>query len=183
MKKIICAVLCLACFSTVMADSRFVDVSGENPAAPDLSSYTTILVSRLDIPAGLWQDFGYQTKEEWLTVVDDINNQKLKLYMTERAPGKTIVAPVEGFSGQDAAFVKLAYRGFRKHTGRAFGHKVDTLDVTVTIYDNKSKKQLYTANLGAQSAGMFKRGWMMNAFEGRIDNQIFNLCCFIAGKF
>ncbi|TFH39437.1 MAG: hypothetical protein E4G96_09110 [Chrysiogenales bacterium] len=182
MKKIICAIYVLS-FSMAIAGAKYVTVESESPARPDLSGYTTIFMGTLDMPSSLWKTFGYQNQDEWLLVIKDINDMKFKIHMSDRAPGKKIVAPVGDFTGEAGVYVKLAYKGFRQKTGRAYAHDVDTLDVIVTMFDNKTRKQLYTANLGAQSTGTFKRGWMMNTLEGRIDNQIYNLCDFIAGKF
>ncbi len=182
MKKIFCLV-CIFTFSTAFASARYVEVISESQAKPDLSGYTTIFMSKLDMPEDIWKTFGYSNREKWLPVLDDLNSMKLKIHMSDIAPEKKIVAPVNGFTGDAGLYVKLSYKGFRKNTGRAFTHKVDTLDVIVTMYDNKTRKQLYSATLGAKSTGTHKRGWMMNAFEGRLDNQIYNLCCFIASKF
>ena len=182
MKKI-SALLCMFLITSAMANPRYVEVQSEKPDKPALSGYSTVLVGKLNLPADLWQTFGYESREAWISVVNDVNNNKFRIYMDELAPDKKIVAPSAGFNGKEGLFVKFAYRGFRHDTGTAFTHRVHTMDVTVTIYDNKSKKQLYTANLGTQTAGVGQRGWMMNSFEGRLDNQIYNLCSFIAGKF
>jgi len=102
--------------------------------------------------------------------------------MSEAAPGKKIVAPVKDFTDEPGLYVKLTYKGYRKNTGKAYTNNVDTMDLIVNMYDNKSKKELYSASVAASSVGTYKRGWMMNSLEGRIDNQIFNLCSFIANK-
>lgn len=182
MKKSICAFFIFT-FSIAFASARYVEVVSESPEKPDLSGYTTIFMGTLDMPEDIWKTFGYSSKEKWRPVLDDLNSMKLKIHMADVAPQKKIIAPVNGFTGEAGVYVKLTYKGFRKNTGRAFTHKVDTLDVMVTMYDNKTRKQLSKATQGAQSTGAHKRGWMMNAFEGRLDNQIYNLCCFIAGKF
>jgi len=182
MKKLMCAIFMLS-LTVVMADAKYVVVESENPAKPDLTRYDTIYISKLGMPANLWRNFGYESQDKWLVVVNDIDTVSLKTHLAEKAPSKKIVASVKAPTGAPGVFVKLAYKGFRQNTGRAYAHNVDTLDVVVTMYDNKTGKQLYTANVGSQSTGTFSRGWMMNTLEGRLDNQVYNLCCFIAGKF
>lgn len=181
MKKSFVVIIALALLSGCASSSALV-VNSEKPVTQDLSKYTTIYIGKLDIPADLWKSFGYQNRTDWLKVVSEVNKTALKINMAEQAPGKTVVAPVQGFTNEPGLYIKLTYKGYRKNTGRAYAHDLDSLDVLVEIYDNKTKQELYSANLSVTSVGTYKRGWMMNSLEGRIDNQIFNLCGFIAGK-
>ncbi len=181
MKTIFAVIIALALVSGCASSPDLV-VNSEKPANTDLSVYTTIFISRLDFPADLWNTFGYPNRQEWVKVIDEVNKTALKSNMSEQAPGKKVVAPVKDFTNEPGLFVKLTYKGYRTKTGKAYAHDLDSLDVIVNMYDNKTKKELYSASLAVSSIGTYKRGWMMNSLEGRIDNQIFNLCGFIATK-
>ena len=157
MKKIICAICILSLFNRD-GRSQIVAVESENPVKPDLSGYTTIFMGKLDMPADLWKNFGYQNQGEWLHVINDINDMKLKIHISDRASRKKIIAPVAGFTGEAGVFVKLTYKGFRQKTGRAYAHDVDTLDVVVTMFDNKTRKQLYTGEPGRAVDGDLQTG-------------------------
>ncbi len=117
-------------------------------------------------------------------MIHNLNLKSLSGYLKDFLPGKTIVKPVQGSNAMPSAgdlFIKFTYRNIERNFNAATGG-FDYLDVVAEFYDIKTGKKLYTADLHCSSARAFPHNWKAQNFDGRLDNEIYNLAATIARK-
>ncbi len=179
-KKIL---LCVIVFAAVvfLADcaSRF-SVLKEAPSLPKLSGYKSIYVGWLNLDENEWKTYGYGSKNVWASEIRRNNVEGLQVYLREELPGKALFGAQskdETYGGKGDLFIKFKIINLEPTTG-AF--RDASLTVDVEFIDGKSGKSLYTASIVTASFAPFPRNWKGNSFDGRLDNEIFNLAWGIA---
>jgi hypothetical protein len=154
----------------------------DNPSSPKLSGYKSIYVGWLDFNEDEWKTYGYDSKDLWLTEIKRHNVKGLQEYFKAELPDKTVfgaLSKTEIYSGKGDLFIKFKLINLEAKTG-AF--KDASLTVDAEFIDGKSGKTLYTASIVTSSFAPFPRNWKGNSFDGRLDNEIFNLSWGIAEK-
>lgn len=167
--------------SSIGCATRF-SVVKENPSSPKLSGYKSIYIGWLDLNEDNWKTYGYTSKNIWVLEVKKHNVNGLQEYFKADNPGKTIYGAslkTETYSGKGDLIIKFKLIKLGDSIG-AF--KDDTLSVEADFIDAKSGKTLYTASIVTSSFAPFPRNWKGNTFEGRLDNELYNLSWGIADK-
>ena len=167
--------------SSIGCATRF-SVVKENPSSPKLSEYKSIYIGWLDLNEDNWKTYGYTSKNIWVSEVKKHNVNGLQEYFKADNPGKTIYgasSKTETYSGKGDLVLKLKLIKLGDALGWA---KDDYLSVDVEFVDGKSGKSLYMASITMSSFAPFPRNWKANSFEGRLDNQLYNLSWGIADK-
>jgi hypothetical protein len=170
--------LCFTIFAAVLILSgcatRFATVK-ENPSLPKLSGYKSIYVGWLDLNEEEWKNCGYASKNIWLAEIKKHNIKGLQEYIKLELPDKTVFgasSKTDTYTGKGDLFLKFKIIKLDTSTG-AF--KDTDFSVDVNFIDGKSGNTLYTASIVTSSFAPFPRNWKGNTFEGRLDNQIYNL--------
>ena len=181
-KLFVCfVVVAVTIFSSCLFPTRFTTVS-ENPSSPNLSGNKSIYVGWLDLNEEEWQNCGYASKDIWVAEIKRHNVEGLQLYLKDELPEKTVFgvsSKTDTYSGKGDIFLKFKVVKLDTRTG-AF--KDSHFSVNVDFVDGKSGKTLYTTSIVTSSFAPFPRNWKGNTFDGRIDNQIYNLAWGIAQK-
>ncbi len=173
--------LAVTLFSACLFPTRFTIVK-ENPSSPNLSGYKSIYVGWLDLNEDEWKNCGYASKDIWVAEIKKLNVDGLQLYLKTELPEKNIVGAASKkdlYSGKGDLVLKFKVVELDTRIG-AF--KDSSFSVNVDFIDGKSGKTLYTASITTSSFAPFPRNWKGNTFDGRIDNQIYNLAWGIAQK-
>jgi hypothetical protein len=155
----------------------------ENPSSPKLSGYKSIYVGWLDLREDDWKLYGYDSKNTWATEIKRSNINGLQVYLKSDLPGKTIIgasSKSEAYSGKGDLYLKFRYNKINQNYN-GWG-ALDELLVDVDFIDGKTGKILYTASIITTQAAAFPRNWKGTSFDGRLDNEIYNLSWGIAEK-
>jgi len=174
-------ILFVTILSGCLFPTRF-DIVKENPSSPYFRTYKSIYVGWLDLNEDEWKNCGYASKDIWITEIKKLNVNGLQMYLKTELPDKTILgasSKTDTYSGQGDILLKFKVVQLDTRIG-AF--KDTSFSVDVDFVDGKSGKTFYTASIVTSSFAPFPRNWKGNTFDGRIDNQIYNLAWGIAQK-
>lgn len=156
----------------------------------ELRSYKQVSVGWLDLGEERYKNYGYdeKNKNQWIGLVRDVNTNAMPRFLKELMPAKTVktvkskgeLPPYQGlvvlFS--DARYNQQTSSAAQIMFGRMAGS--DTMDVTVRFIDGATKKEIYSSTINVSSAAGMDMGSM--AFEGRLNNTIYNLSYYIYEK-
>lgn len=154
----------------------------ESPSSPKLSAYKSIWVGWLELREDDWKQYGYASKDLWLTEIRRHNVSGLQEYLKAELSGKTITgakSKSDQFPETSDLYLKIKFKKLEAETGMS---SIDKIFVDVDIIEGKTGKILYNASLMASSAAAFPRNWKAASFDGRLDNQMYNLGWGIAEK-
>jgi hypothetical protein len=179
--------LCFAIFTAAIfffgCASPF-SIDKESQSAPKLNVYKNIYIGWLDLREDDWKLYGYTSKNLWLAEIKRHNVTGLQQYIKAELPGKKISgasSKTEKYSGKGKSDLLMKFK-LNKLEAEAGMTSLDRLYVDVDFIDGKSGKKLYTASLVSSSAAAFPRNWKASSFDGRLDNEIYNLSRGIAEK-
>ncbi len=180
-KNLLCYVIFTAVIFLSGCITRF-SVVKDNPSSPSLSGYKSIYISWIDLNEEGWSTCGYESKAVWAAEIKKHNLQGLQEYFKADLPGKAIYGAAsksETYSGKGDLILKFKSVKVDDRTG-AFKDTFFSTDVD--FIDGKSGKILYTASITTSSFAPFPRNWKGNTFDGRLDNQLYNLSWGISEK-
>ncbi|MBN2078523.1 MAG: hypothetical protein JW838_06125 [Spirochaetes bacterium] len=183
MNRIIMMALLTLAVGLAACSSRY-QVKQEYPKSPNLDRYEVIRVGWVDFPAGNWRAYGFRSQGEWAGVTNDLNRKSLNEYLAGALNDRDVIGPTtksNAIPGRGDLFIKLGYKGIRRQYSAAGGF--DYLTVRVEFYDIRRRRRVYGATVTLSSARSFPHNWKGAQFEGRLDNEIYNLAQFIASKF
>lgn len=182
MKKTILFFLAVSlAFASCSADKA---IRSETPQNATFRNYRVVHLGWINYPVSEWKTYGYESQAKWASMINDLNLKSLPQYLKDFLPEKTIVKAAPGSNAMPAAgdlFIKITYRNIERNFNAATGG-FDYLDVVVEFHDIKTGKKLYTADLHCSSARAFPHNWKAQNFDGRLDNEIYNLAMNIARK-
>lgn len=168
-------------FAACSADKA---IRSETPQNATFRNYRVIHLGWINYPVSEWKTYGYTSQAKWTEMISDLNLKSLPQYLKDFLPGKTVVQAAPGSSAMPAAgdlFIKFSFKNIERNFNAATGG-FDYLDVLAEFYDIRTRKKLYTADLHCSSARSFPHNWKAQNFDGRLDNQIYNLAATIARK-
>ncbi len=169
------------CFSTY-------GIIKESKPSGALNAYDLIHVGWLDLGEDRWNEYGFQEKDTWITMINHMNRKALPDYLKEAIPNKKVsVADSKNAKlPKEGLVIKFTNVNYVQRTSTAakvmFGSFAgsDTLDLTVHFINGKTQEELYTVETSIYSKSAFDAaGW---GFEGRINNCVYNLAYFIQEK-
>ncbi|MFH0977460.1 MAG: hypothetical protein V1874_16900 [Spirochaetota bacterium] len=181
-KNLLCFAIFAAAIILTGCASAF-SIVKENPSSPKLSGYQSIYIGWLDLREDDWKLYGYDSKNTWATEIKRHNINGLQEYIKLELPGKTIIgstAKSDAYLGKGDLFLKFKYNKINQNYN-GWG-AVDELLVDVDFIEGKTGKTLYTASIVTTQAAAFPRNWKGATFDGRVDNEIYNLSWGIAEK-
>ncbi len=184
MKKI-CVFTAIVLAMGVAACSSNYQVKHEYPQSPNLDRYQVIKVGWIDFPAGSWRAYGFRSQGEWVGVTNDLNRKSLNEYLTDALGDRNVIGPTaksNAIPSRGHLFIKLGFKGIKRQYNQATGG-FDYLTVNVEFYDIRRRRRVYAATVALSSWRPFPHNWKAAQFEGRLDNEVYNLAQFIAGKF
>jgi len=155
----------------------------ENPSSPKLGGYKSIYVGWLDMREDDWKLYGYASKNLWITEIKRHNINGLQEYLKGDLPGKTITgakSKSDQFPGTSDLYLKFNFNKINQNYN-GWG-ALDELLVDLEIIEGKTGKVLYKASIVTTQAAAFPRNWKGASFDGRLDNEIYNLSWGIAEK-
>lgn len=173
--------LCVGLFITEQAFSLTIHrIIKESPKKVNLQKYNHIHLGWLDLRGNDWKKYQYEKKENWVAVINQVNLNGIGVYLKKRLSGKKVTGASSKADTKIKGdlYIKLNYVKIvpvRKG--------VDELHVNLTFINGKTKKTIYSASVAINSKGVFPRNWKGSTFDGRVDNEIYNLAKFIASKF
>ncbi len=160
-------------------------VKQEYPKSPNLGRYKVVKVGWIDYPAGLWRAYGFRSQGEWAGIIANLNRKSLHEYIADSLGSRKVsgpFAPSAGIPAGGELYIKFGFRGINRQYNLAAGN-ADYMTVTVEFYDIRSRRKIYGATVTVNSYRAFPHNWKATHFEGRLDNEVYNLAQFIAGKF
>ena len=170
--------------SLIIGCASAFSITKENTSSPNLSGYKNIYVGWLDLREDDWKIYGYASKNLWMTEIKRNNVNGLQMYLKEYLPGKKIIGATsksDVFSGQGDLYLRFTFNKINQnYNGWGRG---DEFLVDVAFIDGKTGKELYNASIVTTQAAAFPRNWKGATFDGRLDNEIYNLSWGIAEKF
>jgi hypothetical protein len=179
----ICTILLSILFFTIGYTDSLYNVVKESPASVNLSGYNSIYVGWLDLGANY---YGHK-ENEWIIEKRRNNVDGLQVYLKAALPEKKItgaISAVDKYLGN--AELLLLFKLKDKIKYQSGMPPICELLVDVTYLDGKTGRILYTSSLvvtcNAAFFGMPPRNWKKGSFDGRLDNEIFNLANAIAEK-
>ena len=181
-KHVLCSAILAAAFFLSGCASAF-SIVKENPASPKLNGYKSIYVGWLDLREDDWKVYEYDSKNTWATEIKRHNTKGLQEYIKAELPGKTIYGAAsksETYSGKGDLYLKFKFNKINQNYN-GWG-AVDEMLVDVDFIDGKSGKTLYAASIVTTQAAAFPRNWKGSTFDGRVDNEIYNLSWGVAEK-
>jgi hypothetical protein len=179
MKKTLIQALVIALLASLAGCFSLVEVEKESPASFSRKGVKQIYVGWLDIPESLWKTLGYASKHNWITEVRG-NNDGIKTYLREYLPNRNIKGSMTKPASGDI-FISFKYFDFvQKYNAWSGG--MDEMKIGVEITEITSGKSIYKSVLIVKSGGSFPRNWKASTLDGRLDNIMYNLAGFIAGK-
>lgn len=185
MKKAALVAFAVAAFMIAGCSSNY-KVKQEYPKSPSLSRYKVIKVGWIEYPAASWRAYGFKNQREWLGVVRDLNRKSLHDYLSGALMGKKVIGPTAASNAVPAGgadlFVKLGFRGISRRYNMGAGN-ADYMTVAVEFYDIRRRRKIYGGTVTVNSYRAFPHNWKATHFEGRLDNEVYNLARFIASKF
>ena len=160
-----------------------VSVTKENTESPRLKKYKIIYVGWLQLREDDWKNYGYGSKRQWINAIKKHNISGLQTYLKEQLTGRKIYgakSQKDVYRGTGALYMKFS---FDKLDATDNLSSIDTLYVTAVFIDGKTKKAVYKASFAASSESPFPRNLKSASFDGRLDNEMYNLALGIAEKF
>jgi len=159
----------------------FFTVTREEPPHPAFKPYTQIHVGWVAFPEEDWQTHGFGTKQEWVGQIQAFNTTGLQAYVKEWMPDLQVSgdqAKDQGMPASGELYLKFDYRGLVKHDSAMSGH-LDELTLGVEFIELATRQPVYKAEVVITSRGFHSRGWKQHSFDGRLDNQMYNLANWI----
>ncbi len=183
MKKIIAAAAILVSLALASGCTSFYHVIKDTPATKPLSSYKQIYVGWLDLRPGDWQKYGFESEAIWAGQISQNNTLGIQAYMKENLGDRVL----GGAQSKDEAppttgdlYIKLIFdRIDLNHNGWG---ALDEMFLDVEFVDIASKETVYKASVTTNEAGSFPRNWKGGSFDGRLDNELYNLATLMAEK-
>ncbi|MCP4133155.1 MAG: hypothetical protein GY754_19465 [bacterium] len=187
MKKILFFLL-IGLISFSAGCSRYT-IKNQNPASVQLKKYQKIHIGWIDLDEEKWKPFGYDSKEKWVAIINDMNLKSLPQYLKNNMPKKIIATAkskdeaVSASEGLKITFSNVLYNAQTSSAAQImFGSMggSDTLDMVIHFIDAKTSKEIYNVTISVDSKG--GTGYSSMGFEGRINNTIYNLAGFLNDK-
>jgi hypothetical protein len=169
--------------------ASYYSIIKETPGANEVRKYNKIYMGWMDLNETKWQEFGYESKEKWVAVIDDLNLKGIPKYLKGLMPEKTFIVAK---SKNDHAYkdcdliVKFVQVDYVPATSSAaqvmFGYLAgsDYMDLSIEFIDGKTSKTIYTVNIRVESKGGI--GYSSMGFEGRVNNAVYNAIYFLYSK-
>lgn len=182
-------VLCyLLIFAFLTGCSCYQTLRETTPAA-NLRTYKQIHLGWLDLGEGRYPLYGYseEEKETWIKLVQE-ENTVLPKYLKEFLRHQEVHGGTSKSTSpaNEGLVIKFSDVKYNQHTHTAakivFGlwGGSDTLDVTLHFIDGASGKELYSSTVSVTSEASTE--WSSMAFEGRVNNSVYNLAYYISSK-
>ena len=174
-------------FTLFSASCAYYEIVKQTELGGDARSYQTVSVGWLDLGEEKWKDYGFEekNKDDWKTLVLELNLKSLPEFLKRFLPQKTIfTAPSKSREprkeGLLITFTEVNYAQ-RTSSGAqiAFGSFAgsDTLDLTIHFTDAQTGNELGQVTVSLQSkAGT---GYSSYGFEGRVTNSVYNLARYL----
>ena len=186
-KCILFFLIILATCAAGCAGTRY-SVLKEGEVKGDLKQYKVINVGWLDLNEERWKEFGFDSKEQWVTTINIANQKYMPDYFKEILLGKkvTVVSSKNDEPDKDGLVIKFSEVQYVVRTSSAatfwWGKmaRSDIVDVTIHFIDGKTAKELYQIRASIYSAA--KSPYSSMKFEGRVSNSVYNLVLFINEK-
>lgn len=168
--------------------SSYYGVLKEGKLTGDLKQYKVINVGWLDLNEEKWKEFGYDNKEKWVTTINFMNQEYMPDYFKKILLGKkvTVVASKKDEPDKEGLVIKFSEVEYVPRTSTVakvmFGIWAgsDTLDVTIHFIDGETAKELYLVRASIYSRAT--SDYSQWAFEGRVNNCVYNLVVFVNEK-
>jgi len=160
----------------------FFAATAEEPLNPVFKPYTQIHVSWIAYPEGDWQTYGYPTQAEWVGQIQAYNTQGIQKYLKDWMPQMTVTgdtAAGQAMPETGELYIKLTYKALLAGGGPAGS---DELQLDVEFIDLPTKQTVYKAAVAVNSLGVFPRNWGGSTFDGRLDNEVYNLANWIKDR-
>jgi hypothetical protein len=153
----------------------FFTATAEEPLNPVFKPYTQAYVSWIAFPEGDWQTYGYPTQAEWVGQIEAYNTKGIQKYLKDWIPALQVSGDTAAGQAMPEAgelYIKLTYKQLVPGGGQGGS---DNLLLDVEFIDLGTKQTVYKAAVEANSLGTFPRNWGASTFDGRLDNEVYNL--------
>ena len=161
----------------------------ETTPVANLGTYKQIHLGWLDLDEGRYSLYGYseQDKESWIKLVQE-ENKILPKYLKGFLRHQEVsgVTSKSTSPANEGLVIKFSDVKYNQHTHTAakivFGlwGGSDTLDVTLHFIDGASGTELYSSTISVSSEASTE--WSSMAFDGRVNNTVYNLAYYISSK-
>ncbi len=183
MKRIAMVVVTFGVGALIAGCPSLYKVTKETPATKSLSDYKQIYVGWLDLQEEDWQKYEFESKEIWKGEIAKHNNEGVRAYLKEDLGDRVI----GGASSKDEAFptkgdLFIKFKFDRINQTHDMWGSADELFLDVEFVDISSKEPVYKASVMVIGGGVFPRNWKASSFDGRLDNEMYNLATLLAEK-
>lgn len=173
-------VLCLA---GAIGCSSAVQVKKETPAAKSLADYQKIWIGWLDMRPDDYEKYGFESAEIWRGEIARFNTNGVRVYLKEHIGDRllgTAETPDATPPAEADLVIKLPFdKIVQNHDGWG---GLDEMHLTVEMVDPAAGQTVYQADMLITNAAAFPRNWKSGSFDGRVDNEVWNLAGFLAEK-
>lgn len=183
MRKLLIVSVIATCLVGAAGCSSSINIMKETPATKSLSDYSKIWVGWLDMRPADYEKYGYDSADVWKQEIHKFNSAGIQAYIKENL-GDRVIGGAKDETDQPPAeadlIIKLPFDKFElKHDGWG---GLDEMHLSVEFVDAASKETIYKATMFVTEAAPFPRNWKGGTFDGRVDNQTWNLASFISEK-
>lgn len=156
-------------------------IKSEQPVNATFKNYKTIVCSWLDLKEADYKKYHYESKDEWIKTIKDVNITGLRPNLKDELSEKKLVFldPGAETTEADGLLIKfnvdkvaLEWSGFTGGT--------DKLHLNMEFIDIKTKKSLYKTNMIVTSKGPYIT---QMGFGNRLKRITYHLADFISTKF
>jgi hypothetical protein len=157
--------------------ASFFWATSEQPQNPVFKPYKHLYIGWVALPEDDWQGYGYPTKDEWVGQIRAFNTTGLQKYVKDWMPDVQVSgSPAEdqGMPSEGELYIRFTYHGLAQGYN-AWSGGSDNLNLGVEFIDLGTKETVYQAQVVITSLGVFPRNWGSSTFDGRVDNQMYNL--------
>ena len=183
MKKIIAAVAVLLSLALVSGCTSFYQVTKETPATKPMSSYKQIYVGWLDMRPADFQTYGFESEAIWTSEIARHNKEGILVYLKEHLGDRVLggaQSKDEAFPTTGDLYIKLAFERIDQNYN-GWG-AMDEMFLEMEFVDVASKETVYKGSATVNQGGVFPRNWKGSSFDGRLDNELYNLAELLAEK-
>jgi hypothetical protein len=151
----------------------------ETPTKQDLKSYKTLYLGWADLKEADYEMYGYETKDEWTTAINELNTKGIQLYISDLCKSKTIyVAKNNGDKPEikEGLYIEFSKIGIMNQAEYLIvDFRLIDLATGLDVYSTQSLEVNYTIMNSYQFGSQY-------SFEGRVNSLLYNLLVFVTNK-